>query len=207
MNYAAHYERLIARARGRTLDGYKERHHVVPRCMGGCDEPENIVELTAEEHFCAHLLLAKIHPGIPRLVNAAYFMSFLSPTNKTYAWVKRRLAHSMRGNRRSLGLKRSLETRAKMSAAMRGNTNGRGKKLPPFTAEHRARMSAVRIGKKQSPETIEKRASKLRGRKYGPPSPETRAKMSAAHIGKKRGPCSPETKAKIAAAHLARLAA
>ena len=35
MNYAAHYERLVKRARSRSLVGYRERHHVVPKCMGG----------------------------------------------------------------------------------------------------------------------------------------------------------------------------
>src|SRR3990167_7200960 len=31
MNHVAHYERLIARARSRSLIGYREPHHVVPK--------------------------------------------------------------------------------------------------------------------------------------------------------------------------------
>ena len=38
MNYFDHYDRLIARARTRVLEGYRERHHVLPRCMGGSNE-------------------------------------------------------------------------------------------------------------------------------------------------------------------------
>lgn len=188
MNYQSHYDRLIARARERVLVGYRERHHIVPRCIGGNDEPENIVALTAEEHFCAHMLLVKIHPGAEKIVNAAYFMSFLSRNNKVYAWLKRKLAYGMRGNTRSLGVKRTAETKAKMSASMRGNTNGRGKKLPPFTAEHRAKLASAKRGRTLKPEHVAKIAAANRGRKFGPLSPEHRAKLSLAKIGKKRPP-------------------
>jgi len=58
MDYEKHYSLLIKKAQKRgTVDGYKEKHHIVPRCMGGTDDKSNIVELTAREHFVAHLLL------------------------------------------------------------------------------------------------------------------------------------------------------
>jgi hypothetical protein len=64
MNHTRVYEQLIARAiqRGKP-DGYSERHHIVPRALGGGDEKSNLVHLTAREHFVAHMLLAKIHGG------------------------------------------------------------------------------------------------------------------------------------------------
>lgn len=59
--YTFHYELLIARARNRPApEGYCERHHVIPRSLGGSDEMSNIVTLTAREHFIAHLLLSKM---------------------------------------------------------------------------------------------------------------------------------------------------
>lgn len=42
---------------------YKERHHIIPKCMGGWDEEENIIDLYAKEHFIAHKLLAEENPG------------------------------------------------------------------------------------------------------------------------------------------------
>ena len=39
---------------------YFETHHKVPRCMGGTDDTNNIVNLTAREHYIAHLLLVQI---------------------------------------------------------------------------------------------------------------------------------------------------
>src|SRR5690625_2341254 len=42
---------------------YKERHHILPRALGGTDDPKNIICLTPEDHYFAHLLLAKIYGG------------------------------------------------------------------------------------------------------------------------------------------------
>lgn len=65
MNYFLAYQRLIDKAKVRVcVDGYVERHHVLPRALGGSDDSSNLVALTAREHFVAHVLLAKIHGGI-----------------------------------------------------------------------------------------------------------------------------------------------
>lgn len=62
MNYKKIYQQLIDRAITRTLNGYKERHHIVPKCMGGDNLKLNLVDLTAREHFIAHKLLCKLYP-------------------------------------------------------------------------------------------------------------------------------------------------
>lgn len=58
--YSEWYYKIIDRAKGRTLDGYVEHHHIIPRCIGGSDDPENIVRLTAREHYICHWLLTKM---------------------------------------------------------------------------------------------------------------------------------------------------
>lgn len=40
---------------------YIEHHHITPRSLGGTDEDENIVKLTAREHFICHWLLVKMY--------------------------------------------------------------------------------------------------------------------------------------------------
>lgn len=91
MNYQLIYDRIVARGKERVLEGYKERHHIVPRCLGGSDDPDNLVELTPEEHYVCHQLLVKIHPKHPRLIHAVVLMSGLKhQTNKLYGWHKRR---------------------------------------------------------------------------------------------------------------------
>ena len=48
MNYHNHYYTLIERAKSRILEGYVEKHHIIPKCMGGLDELSNLVALTPE---------------------------------------------------------------------------------------------------------------------------------------------------------------
>lgn len=96
MNYHKIYSNLIERCQGRSIDGYKERHHIVPKCMGGSDEKHNIVELTAREHFIAHCLLSKIYPSNLKLVKAIAIMcigqSERKLTNRMYGKIRRQLA-------------------------------------------------------------------------------------------------------------------
>lgn len=96
-----HYTRLIERAKHRNLACYTEKHHIVPRCLGGTDEPSNLVSLTAAEHYIAHQLLIKIYPDSLGLACAAMMMTFFSETtvgrsrNKLYEWIRRRHARLM----------------------------------------------------------------------------------------------------------------
>ena len=41
---------------------YTERHHIIPRCLGGCDADWNVVDLLPEEHYQCHKLLVDIYP-------------------------------------------------------------------------------------------------------------------------------------------------
>ena len=54
---------------------YLEKHHIVPRCLGGSDDPSNIVELTFEEHVEAHHILHLRYPHHKGLKAAFLFMS------------------------------------------------------------------------------------------------------------------------------------
>lgn len=94
MDYGKHYNLLIERAKTRQLLAYKERHHVIPKCLGGNDDKSNLVNLTPEEHYVAHQLLVKMYPGNDKLVYAANKMTVSSKTtkrnNKRYGWLKRK---------------------------------------------------------------------------------------------------------------------
>lgn len=52
------------------LEGYFEKHHIIPKCHGGSDDPNNLVLLTFREHVIAHMLLNKIYPTDKRLMKA-----------------------------------------------------------------------------------------------------------------------------------------
>ena len=78
MNYSSLYTRLIERAKSecrvRSVGTYYEAHHIVPKCMGGTDDPSNIVLLTAKEHFVAHRVLIRVYPGDSKIAYAYIMM-------------------------------------------------------------------------------------------------------------------------------------
>lgn len=92
MNYLKIYNNLICKGKSRAADslGLYEKHHIIPKCMGGDDSSANLVELTPEEHYVAHQLLAKIHPLEDKLIFAAAMMRANRPTNKIYGWLRRK---------------------------------------------------------------------------------------------------------------------
>ncbi len=62
MNYQKIYNQIIHRRQQEVItEGYSEKHHIVPRSLGGSDDKENLVKLTAREHFICHYLLVKIY--------------------------------------------------------------------------------------------------------------------------------------------------
>ena len=75
MNYSRIYNQIINRAKNRILSGYKERHHIIPKCLGGSNDKENLVDLTAREHYICHKLLIKIYPDSKSLRHAYWRMS------------------------------------------------------------------------------------------------------------------------------------
>ena len=71
--YKTQYDELISEAKNRKIkhEPFKfEMHHIIPRCMGGTDDKENLVLLTVREHFRAHVLLANMYPENGKLALA-----------------------------------------------------------------------------------------------------------------------------------------
>lgn len=85
MDYQRIYDQIIDRAKKENrLYGkgiYYERHHIIPKCMGGEGRVEqwkthsNIVMLTAREHFLCHWLLCRIYPENKKIAHAFWFMT------------------------------------------------------------------------------------------------------------------------------------
>jgi hypothetical protein len=66
MNYESIYFSIVENARSKnrikSKQIYYENHHITPKCLGGSDDSENMVLLTAKEHFICHKILCLIHP-------------------------------------------------------------------------------------------------------------------------------------------------
>lgn len=73
--------------RTKSKENYFECHHIVPRCLGGNDSKDNLVLLTAREHFICHCLLVKMvdrnSEGYHKLLSAAICMK-QNPIGKRY---------------------------------------------------------------------------------------------------------------------------
>lgn len=98
------YNSIVSRAKSRTLGGYTEKHHIIPKCLGGPNSKDNLVRLTAREHFICHLLLVKMVEGKARLqmVKASAMMlvrnkqqNRLQVTSRLYERLKKDAAAAM----------------------------------------------------------------------------------------------------------------
>ena len=63
MDYQKIYDNLMKKRLENPPTGKFERHHIVPKSLGGPDTKDNLVKLTLREHYIAHLLLCRIHRG------------------------------------------------------------------------------------------------------------------------------------------------
>jgi hypothetical protein len=178
MNYQLHYDRLIERAKNRILSGYCEKHHIIPVCMGGSDDKENLAKLTPEEHYLAHLLLIKIYPNNYKLIWAAARMISGNENtprkNKMYGWLRKKMAEDC--SKRFKGRFVSEETRKKQSITRTG------KKCGPRSEECKKKMSAASKGKPKS-EAHKQALSKAKlGKRIGPFSAEHKEKIRQGNI-------------------------
>ena len=75
--YTSIYYSIIERSHNRILQEYSEKHHIIPQSLGGSNDSENIVKLTAREHFICHLLLTKMveGPDKSKMYQAAWMMA------------------------------------------------------------------------------------------------------------------------------------
>jgi hypothetical protein len=61
--YTKWYNSIIKNRKNNPVIGYTEKHHIIPKSLGGSNKKENIVALTAREHFICHRLLTKMTSG------------------------------------------------------------------------------------------------------------------------------------------------
>lgn len=79
MNYKIIYDNLIAKGKNRIkIDDYYEIHHIIPRCCGGSNEPDNLVKLTAKEHYVAHHLLMLMYKDTEHYRQLIYAFRYMT---------------------------------------------------------------------------------------------------------------------------------
>lgn len=116
MNYNKCYQSLVEKCQIQNRvkgDGcYYEAHHIIPKCLGGTDNKNNLVLLTAREHFIAHWLLAKINPLNFKVQCAwnAFCMPTCNgdrPTSKLYEYARLNFIKALQINKEERNRKNS----------------------------------------------------------------------------------------------------
>jgi hypothetical protein len=155
-------------------EGYVERHHIYPRSLfpQKANDADNIIALTAREHFLAHWMLHKAFGG--GMTMAFMYMKANGPDQErywnlnSYAYESLRIAHA-----------------SAMSIVKTGK---------PMSEQAKQRMSLARIGK---PLSEAQRKAIGQGNFGRIVSDETKAKISQAKIGVSRPPMTDEHRLKL----------
>jgi hypothetical protein len=153
------YHNIVENAKIRTTKDYVEKHHIIPKCLGGSNDKENLVELTAREHFICHWLLAK-HHNSKQLWNAFSMMCIGAKNHHRY--ISSRTFEILRKAR---------------SLASKGENNpmyGKPSACKSHTEETKMKIRMSKLGKKRTPF------------KRSPASDETKRKISESKKGKPR---------------------
>ena len=168
MNYKLIHDSIINNAKKRAstkkgaklILGYFETHHIVPKCMDGDNTKENLVFLSAREHFIVHILLVKIYPHDKSLLYACNRLIGDKRENrtngKTYESLKRQISEYRKTQNKQNNIK-IAEASIKISKSLKG----RNKHTHPHVA---AQANAVKGRTKFNDAGMAASAAKRRGR-------------------------------------------
>lgn len=130
MDYKNIYKQLCDRGKIDRDLKYSELHHIIPICMNGTDNFDNLTRLTAREHYLAHWLLYKIYPLNWKISNAFFWMATENKknnrriTSKQYERAKRAMSLNCSSRMKDVGNPMYKENaKKKISESMKGDNN------------------------------------------------------------------------------------
>lgn len=114
---------LNTRGRFNCEDKYHETHHIIPKCCGGDNNTNNLIDLYAEEHYIAHKLLALENLDNDKLQYAWWQMCHCKKDDREYIvsaedYAMAREAHSNAIGEQSRRLWADPNSRAKIEASL-----------------------------------------------------------------------------------------
>jgi hypothetical protein len=174
---------------------YYENHHIIPKCLKGTNEKENLVLLTAKEHFVCHKLLTYIYKNNREIAHAFQYMTFskrygniVSGRDYTYARellnvIPMSIKHKEKISNAHKGKKVSEETKLKISESCKGRIVwNKGIKC---SEENKENNRQKHLGKKHSQETKEKMKGRKAWNKGLSQTQEVKNKISESLKGRK----------------------
>lgn len=181
--YTKYYTLLTNGAKNRILTEYTERHHIIPQSLGGSNDKDNLVDLTAREHFICHWLLIKMTEGDNR-GKMLYALNGMKAENKYQQRYSSAITARVYERYRTEHAKNHSET-------MKGRPAwNKGRKLEGDELEQQRERTRNRvIDPTKQAEGQAKRLEKLKGFRH---SEETKEKQRQSQLGKIKGPQSEE---------------
>jgi hypothetical protein len=134
--YTSCYYNIINKSKSRNLTKNYEKHHIIPKSLGGSNDISNLVKLTHREHYIVHWLLIKMTQNEQK---QKMIYAFWRMNNKQNSY----------HNSRAYKISRELF-----------QINNTGQNNPMF-----GKVSAYK-GRKDSPETLEKKRISNTGKKH-----------------------------------------
>jgi hypothetical protein len=193
MNYQKIYNDLCQRSLTRKWQKFTyEKHHIIPKSMGGTDAKSNIAILTPREHALAHLLLVKFLTGTDKAKMVFALKAMLSYRNKNRQSLTSRQYDAIRktfqaqSNTPEYSTWRSEITKAQWtperSAAVAEKTRqqwANGPKRESFSsAEYRAKKSQQTKERWQDPVWAQKQSEWAKAQWQDPTKKPNRSKSS-----------------------------
>ena len=192
--YSKLYFTITSRAKQRITERYTETHHIIPQSMGGNNDKDNLVELTAREHFICHWLLIKMTEGEERskMLYALHGMKAENKFQSRYqskitarVYEKYRIEHAVNHSKvmKAKNLVPWNKGGAILTDEQRKRISDAAKNRKPMSAEARAKGNEKRRGQKRSEETKLKMSLAAKGKPKGPMSEEQKLKRSLKQKG------------------------
>jgi hypothetical protein len=182
------YAAITERGQIRELDSDTERHHIIPKSLGGSNNISNLTCLTTREHFICHWLLIKMTEGESR-AKMLYALQGMKAENRYQQRYSSAITARVYERHRKEHAKNHSE---RMKGKEPWNKGG-----VEITDEHRANLVQAALHRApKSEHTIQKWKESRAGYKH---TDETKLKQSLASKGKLKGPMTEEHKAAISA--------
>ena len=189
--YSKIYYAIISSAKQRINTGYTETHHIIPQSLGGSNDKNNLVELSAREHFICHWLLIKMTEGEDK-GKMLYALNGMKAENKyqeryhtkitARVYEKYRIEHAENHSKRMKG--RLAPNKGKsMSDEQKQLLREIALRRPARTEETKEKWRIARLGYKETAETKLKKSLALKGKPKGPMSEEEKLKRSLTQKG------------------------
>lgn len=164
--YTRWYYQIINNAKSRTkIEGYFEKHHIIPKSLGGSNLKENLVVLTAREHFICHWLLTKMVSNKKhryQMWNAFSCMLYRELPDKSRYKVSGRVFDNIKKEGAKIKSIKFSGSGNPMYGRKGAAHPAYGKK---WTDEHRKNSSTSHKGYIRTLESIQKQSKKTKGRK------------------------------------------